>query len=186
MNQRYPYDERINLHVKERIAPEDAARQQRTAHELLHRLEDQPGVILADEVGMGKTFVALAAACSVALSDKRRRPVVIMVPSSLREKWPRDFELFREKCLPKDLAKRLTYAKADRGVQFLKYLDDDVNDRHSLLFVTHGALSRSLADHWVKLALIRQALLYRKNVNELRNSLARHMGKLLRVSSKVD
>jgi len=186
MSQRYPYNERIRLHVEGRISADDAARQQRTACALLHRLEDQPGVILADEVGMGKTFVALAAACSVALSDKQQRPVVVMVPPSLRDKWPRDFELFREKCLPDDLAKQLTYAKAERGVQFLKYLDDAVDQRRSLLFVTHGALNQNLADHWVKLALIRQALLYRKNINRLRNALARHMGKLLRVSGKID
>ena len=43
-----------------RISPEDAERQRGTAAEILRRLEHQPGVVLADEVGMGKTFVALA------------------------------------------------------------------------------------------------------------------------------
>ena len=43
-----------------RISKEDASRQMGTAAEILRRLDRQPGVILADEVGMGKTFVALA------------------------------------------------------------------------------------------------------------------------------
>src|SRR6266545_3030430 len=41
----------------ERIEPDDARRQMRTAAEILKRFEDQPGLILADEVGMGKTYV---------------------------------------------------------------------------------------------------------------------------------
>ena len=44
----------------QKIAPEDGARQQETARSILADFERQPGVILADEVGMGKTYVALA------------------------------------------------------------------------------------------------------------------------------
>ena len=87
----------INLFVKGRITEEDALRQEQTAKEILKRLSVQSGLILADEVGMGKTFVALSVATSVAVNDKRKRPVVIMIPSNLKDKWPRDFELFREK-----------------------------------------------------------------------------------------
>jgi len=68
----YPLNRKIDLHVEGRISAEDAARQERTAREILARLTRQPGVILADEVGMGKTFVALAVAVSVALEDRRR------------------------------------------------------------------------------------------------------------------
>ena len=64
----------------ERVPDEDADRQSRTATEILHRLDNQPGVVLADEVGMGKTYVALAVAVSVLEATKRRRPVVVMVP----------------------------------------------------------------------------------------------------------
>ena len=56
----YPLSPQIDLHVPERIAKHDALRQTRTTREILHRLHERPGVILADEVGMGKTFVALA------------------------------------------------------------------------------------------------------------------------------
>jgi hypothetical protein len=43
----------VDLH-NDRISVEDADRQMATAAEILRRLEHQPGVVLADEVGMGK------------------------------------------------------------------------------------------------------------------------------------
>lgn len=49
----------INLFVEGKILKSDAARQDLTARAIIERLKDQPGLILADEVGMGKTFVAL-------------------------------------------------------------------------------------------------------------------------------
>ena len=44
------------------ISDADARRQRLTAAEILRRFDGQPGQILADEVGTGKTFVALAVA----------------------------------------------------------------------------------------------------------------------------
>jgi hypothetical protein len=41
----------------DRVSDADADRQQQTAVEILRRLADQPGLVLADEVGMGKTCV---------------------------------------------------------------------------------------------------------------------------------
>ena len=73
----WPLYEGLDL-GNERITPEDAARQQRTAIEILRRLERQPGVILADEVGMGKTFVAMAVAASVVKATHYRKPVIVM------------------------------------------------------------------------------------------------------------
>lgn len=175
----YPFCKNINLHVDGRISKEDARRQEQTAREILKRLARQPGIILADEVGMGKTFVALSAAVSVALENKGKRPVVVMVPPSLKEKWPADFELFKEKCLPKDLASRIKSGRADRAVEFLKFLDDPSERRKSVLFVTHGAMSRTLTDPWVMLALIYRAIKGRSDVYELRRALSRIMGQLL-------
>ena len=91
------YCDEINLFVEGKILPSDAKRQDVTAREIVKRLQHQPGLILADEVGMGKTFVALSVAVSVSLSDEEQRPVVVMIPSSLKEKWPKDFEVFVEK-----------------------------------------------------------------------------------------
>ena len=52
-------------------------------------------MILADEVGMGKTFVALAIAYSVAVRSPRG-PVIVMVPANLVDKWEQDLKTFCE------------------------------------------------------------------------------------------
>ena len=180
-------DPAINLHVEGRISAEDARRQMVTAQEILRRLEAQPGLILADEVGMGKTFVALAVAASVALADSEGRPVVVMVPPSLREKWPSDFRLFCERCLTPEAASRLwpaddhRPATLERAEDFLKHLDDPPERRRRILFITHGAMSRGLSDGWVKLALIQRALRGRHHVESLRRALGKSMGRLLRL-----
>ena len=104
----------INLHVKARISADDACRQTRTAREVLKRLRSQPGVVLADEVGMGKTFVGLAVAYSVIehMFNERAelelercyQKVLIITPqnSALYSKWLREVSEFVKRCvLPK-------------------------------------------------------------------------------------
>lgn len=175
----YPFHNQIKLHVEGRISAEDAKRQETTAKEILRRLQKQPGVILADEVGMGKTFVALAVAVSVALSNDRGDPVVVMVPPSLKEKWPADFDLFCERCLPKSLTEKLRSGRAERAVEFLKLLDDPPERKKSIIFVTHGAMSRSLGDKWVRLVLIYQALKNRRGTEQLKKVLKNVLAELL-------
>ncbi|HND51596.1 MAG TPA: hypothetical protein PLV92_04335, partial [Pirellulaceae bacterium] len=70
------------------VQPDDAERQTVTADGILKGFADRPGVLLCDEVGMGKTYVALAVAASVLLATRARwrGPVVIMVPGRLRRK----------------------------------------------------------------------------------------------------
>lgn len=181
MSHLYPFYRHINLHVKDRISPEDAERQERTAKAILRRLKEQPGVVLADEVGMGKTFVALAVAMSVAVANRRKRPVVVMVPPSLQDKWARDFSLFMSRCLPASIGKSICYGKATCAEEFLKYLDDPLERRCAVIFVTHGAMSRGLSDEWVKLALIRQALHRRHATQDLKRDLCKILGSLLRL-----
>lgn len=183
MSRGYPFCEAIDLLVAGRISAADAQRQERTARDILSRFTQQPGVVLADEVGMGKTFVALAVAVSVALADRENRPVVVMVPSSLRDKWPKDFALFKERCLPADVAARLDVGRADRPVEFLKQLDDPSHRRREIIFVTHGAMSRALFDKWTKLALIARAIKGRHGVDSTRRLLARTLPDILRWKS---
>lgn len=184
MTRSFAFHNSIDLHVERRISPDDARRQTNTAIEILRRLREQPGVVLADEVGMGKTFVALAVGVSVALNDRKRRQVVVMVPPSLKEKWPRDFDVFRERCLPADLRETVAAGSADTAVAFLKLLDDPEERRKSLIFVTHGAMSRGLTDRWVKLALIQKALKGRHDTEGLKRALDRVMGHLIRSASE--
>jgi superfamily II DNA or RNA helicase len=180
-----PYPEgALRLHT-DRVSAEDGARQERTAREILSRLAAQPGLILADEVGMGKTFVALAVAAAVALARPDEGPVVVMVPPSLRQKWPKDWAVFREHCLRGEPRDRLRAASAASGVDFLRLLDDPPERRNALVFLTHGALNRALTDEWVKLALIRRALYRRKTVGDLaaeqiRRALPKFAGRILR------
>jgi len=164
----------------DRVSKEDAERQERTAQEILRRLEQQPGLILADEVGMGKTFVAMAVASAISLARPEDGPIIVMVPPSLKQKWPKDWSVFFEKCLDQKHCGHLDAALADSGVALLRLLDDPDDKRKEIIFLTHGALDRSLTDEWVKFALIRRALLRRSSMGHVRSALRRFAGRLLR------
>lgn len=174
--------ESIALRVESQKAANDVAERQRnTAAEILRRFRDRPGVVLADEVGMGKTFVALAVAASVILRNPKAGPVVVMVPSGLKEKWPREWRVFRSRCLK---ARRTEIRATDQtavesGVEFLKLLDDDPPaERKNLIFLTHGALSRGLTDPLVKLALVGRVL-RRPSLASQRQAAPRFVGEVI-------
>ena len=163
----------------DRVPDHDADRQQRTATEILRRLAGQPGLVLADEVGMGKTYVALAVAVSVLEATRRRRPVVVMVPAAVAEKWPSEWAVFDERCLTPGHGIRATTTPVRRGSDFLKLLDDPASTRSHLIFLTHGALSSNLNDPFIRLALLRRAMLWRPELANRRRALARFAGSLL-------
>ncbi|MCH7728771.1 MAG: hypothetical protein IH991_20145, partial [Planctomycetes bacterium] len=79
----------LGQRANERVPLSEQQRQRGEAEEILWRLGRQPGVVLADEVGMGKTFVALAVIFSVGVQS-RKGPVVVMVPPNLVDKWEQD------------------------------------------------------------------------------------------------
>lgn len=178
---------RISLFVKGRISENDAQRQEATAAAILERLARQPGLILADEVGMGKTFVALAVAASAAWADRGGSPVIVMVPPSLRDKWPRDFETFRELCLTNDRDRGgdgLRAKLANNGVEFFRLLDDPRSKRCHIIFLVYGALYRALGDPWVKFAILKQAL-QRSRLTAQRKALPQFAAEILQKVSKV-
>lgn len=158
-----------NLNV--RVPEADQRRQRAEVEEILRRLCTQPGVILADEVGMGKTFVALAVAYSIAVRN-RQGPVIIMVPANLVDKWEQDLKGFCELYLEnrhivrKDRAKKaeltnptaVRYGVARHSVELMKLLDDPPRERCHLVFLAQGAMSRQQTDRWVRLALIAECL----------------------------
>lgn len=144
----------------DRVDPAHARRQTRTAKEILNRLEDRPGQILADEVGLGKTYTALAVASSIAIENPSAGPVVVMVPPALREKWPVEWSVFSDLYLP---GVTLRHTVAHDGLDFLRIIDDRHQSRAQLVFLPHGAFRRQLRDRWVKLALVRQVLLRRRD-----------------------
>lgn len=143
----------------QRIEPEDGARQQLTAREILQSLRSQPGIVLADEVGMGKTYVALGVIASVLLAERGTgRPVVVMVPPGLATKWPREWEQFKAVCCRRrqDLDTIRTEFARD-ATAFFKLLDDPKDTRAQLIWMTTGCFSRGYRDPWIKLGLIRIA-----------------------------
>jgi len=101
-----------------RERPEDAARQLETVKVLLERFFHSRSTqrfeiqILADEVGMGKTFVALGLAYSILahLKQSRTEPdldgcyhrVLVLTPNNhaLYRKWVREVSEFKRRCVP--------------------------------------------------------------------------------------
>ena len=164
-----------------RIGDADAERQHRTVAAILDRLAGQPGVVLADEVGMGKTFVALGAAYVAALQDKGRNPVVVMIPPSLRDKWPRDAEVFATHCIASGTPKP-RFESAATALDFYRLLDDPPSKRAQIIFLHHGAFHLQRIDHWTKLALMARAM-HAMRLGEKRTALPRYAGDILRVKS---
>ena len=174
-------DARIDL-KNDRISEHDALRQQRTVGEILRRLAIQPGVVLADEVGMGKTFVALGVAMMTALADRGRRPVVIMVPSSLHEKWPRDFREFKRLAIKQPEDQTLRAELAHSALDFFRLIDSEASNRPHIIFLKHGAFHVQNIDHWVRLAVIKRAM-HGMHLGERRTALPRFAARLLRTKS---
>ena len=178
--------ESLNLHVEGHLSIADALRQKVSAQAILDRFVEQPGVILGDEVGMGKTFVALAVAAAHVVHDPSR-PVVVMVPAGVVGKWKRDSETFRVSCLRSEHEReRFRVRSAETGVEFLKLLDDPTSIRATVIVLAHGALNRKLADKWVKLAVLQASIKGRHGVVALRQRLARFAPMVLRQTKAVD
>jgi Helicase conserved C-terminal domain len=138
----------------------DAARQRTTTSELLQRLFHEEAErrwelqLVADEVGMGKTFVALAAAYSVLQAVRERRApddlagcapraLVIAPHRTLAQKWQREAAEFVRRCIaPHQQASAREWFKAavaDRADTLGQLLREDEGPA---LVITHmGVLS---------------------------------------------
>ena len=125
--------------------PRDAARQRKTAKELLERFTSSanggpwPLQLLADEVGMGKTFVSLAVAFSLLEHMDRGgdeefegcySKVVIVAPnnSALLGKWTREVGEFVKRCVPHEqqaeTKKWFKVARCDHLEEFVRKLKE--------------------------------------------------------------
>lgn len=161
----------LGVRFNENVPRDDQVRQRREVDEILRRLKRQPGVILADEVGMGKTFVALGVTVQTALRDQFG-PVIVMVPPMLVEKWKQDLNKFCEYYMPSRrpveigcteaadaaMSAQLRHAEARDGTTLLRLLGHPPRARAHVIFLTHGAMSRQRMDPWISLFLIAQAL----------------------------
>lgn len=149
----------LSPHVKADAPEEFAAgweKQRRAAAEILRRFTRQPGVILADQVGMGKTFTALAVAVSTALNDRQQRPVLILVPKAVAEKWTGDWTRFARTYLDPDVADQIRGPEAPitRPGAFFSALAEPPATRRHLLVITHRALSNSAIMQFAEIAVL--------------------------------
>lgn len=65
----------------------DVRRQEDTVLSGLEMLDDQPGIVLADEVGMGKTYEALGIAAAFRQQKPNARVVILTPGPDLNKKW---------------------------------------------------------------------------------------------------
>jgi superfamily II DNA or RNA helicase len=166
-----PTDLVMGTRLNGRVPESDQRRQRQEIEAVLNRLRTQPGVIVADEVGMGKTYVALGVAYSVAMRSPLG-PVIVMVPANLVDKWEQDLKAFCELYVAERTPLRLgaeahreprpsntfRYGVARDSVSLMKLLDDPTRRRAHLIFLTQSAMARQQTDRWVRLALIAEAL----------------------------
>ena len=81
---------------KDGIPVADIQRQEDTVIRALDMLDERPGIVLADEVGMGKTYEALGIAAAMRHSKRRSRIVVVTPGPDLNNKWFSEFSRFSE------------------------------------------------------------------------------------------
>jgi hypothetical protein len=78
------------------IPDADIHRQEDTVLRALERLEQQPGVVIADEVGMGKTWEALGVAAAFHHAKPDGRILVLTPGPDLNTKWAQEFQTWRD------------------------------------------------------------------------------------------
>ena len=156
----------------------DWSRQRRTAADILRRLDRQEGVILADQVGMGKTYVALAVAVSEILSSHEPRQVLVLTPAPVAEKWVAEWAKLSETLLAPGEEVRCVDHAIRSGEALLAALDDPPERRAHLIVATHTALTVNVKDSFVHLAVLQAAVRGRSNAAEQRRRIARWSGGL--------
>ena len=93
--------------LSKRIDKESGKLQTKTSAAIISMLKNTPGIILGDDVGMGKTYIAFATAVYY-LSKYINKPVIIVTPNPLlNNKWYEDISNFIE-------------VNLNKGITFLK------------------------------------------------------------------
>lgn len=186
----YTLPDGIDLAGSKRVDPRSARRQQETAREILRRFAAQPGIVLADEVGMGKTFVAFAVATGVMTSTRGEEgPVVVAVPPHMLRKWQDDWRKYLNHCVKDgDLRRELfdRSASVDDVTGLLRLLDDPSERRKWLVFVKVSAFTSELkrSERWIKLALVQKAFARNSHLSDVRPAFERWASYLLEGQSK--
>lgn len=81
------------------IDKEIANLQTRTCSHIINMLEDSPGIILGDDVGMGKTYIAIGTAIYYLYKNPEKHIIIVTPSWLLNDKWRIDISNFIEKNL---------------------------------------------------------------------------------------
>lgn len=81
---------------KDGVPTGDVERQEQTVLRALEVLDGRPGVVLADEVGMGKTFEALGVLAAFRHANANARVVILTPGPDLNQKWIGELRRFGE------------------------------------------------------------------------------------------
>lgn len=84
----------------DKVPQADVERQEDTVLQALALLDREPGVVIADEVGMGKTYVALGVAAAMRHTIRNSRIVVVTPGPDLNRKWKNEFGRFSDPKVP--------------------------------------------------------------------------------------
>ena len=82
-----------------------AALQTKTCKQVIEMLQTIPGIILGDDVGMGKTYIAISAAMCFLASYPNKKVTIITPSWLLNSKWHKDIRKFIEKNLHSEVVK---------------------------------------------------------------------------------
>ena len=85
---------RLDARAGAAVRARDVERQEDTVLRALALLEHQPGVVLADEVGMGKTYEALGVVAARRHERSEARALILTPGPDLNTKWTKDLRSF--------------------------------------------------------------------------------------------
>lgn len=171
-----PHKSHLSGHV---VEASDVERQTATVRALLKRLVAHPAQLLADEVGMGKTYVALAVASRLRPPGSSCRIAVLVPNRELAIKWEREIREFNTTCVTD---RRLMLQPLGHEQS---YAIDDLADlvsavpRRQLAIIrygSHGLASKQLQDSAERIAAAAWALSLDPRLSTCRSALRRAFG----------
>jgi superfamily II DNA or RNA helicase len=142
-----PFDLRSRFELGSRAAAGDRIRegQYLAASALLRRLYglDSPGAVLADEVGLGKTYVALGVAAWLLTERPRSRILVLTNSRYMMDVWWRRWSEI-------ELLKGQPRPEAVRAYSFQKYRELAANGSIRFMVSSYETLKRFGLDDWAR------------------------------------
>lgn len=111
----------LDSRVGTAVRRQDVERQEDTVLRALALLDEQPGVLLADEVGMGKTYEALGVLAARLHERPGARALILTPGPDLNEKWRKELRSFcdAERPLYRGFAGRFEATKSLAGLAAL-------------------------------------------------------------------